>query len=161
MKKRVLFVCLGNICRSPAAEEVMREKVRRAGLEDLIEVDSAGTYGGHAGEAPDHRMRRAAADRGYVLNHTARKITSDDFDKYDMIVVMDDDNYDDVYDMAPDPEAADKVYTLSEFFKGSTEDAVPDPYYEGAEGFERVLDLLEDGTEGVLEHLIGEAKNDE
>jgi protein-tyrosine phosphatase len=160
MKKSVLFVCLGNICRSPAAEQVMREKVRKAGLEDRIEVDSAGTYGGHAGESPDHRMRRAAADRGYVLSHAARKITSDDFDKYDMIVVMDDENYDDVYDMAPSPEAADKVYTMSEFFRNSTDDCVPDPYYEGADGFEHVLDLLEDGTEGVLEHLIGETKDE-
>jgi len=153
-KQRVLFVCLGNICRSPAAEEIMRQKVRRAGLENRIEVDSAGTYGGHAGESPDHRMRRAAATRGYRLEHAARRITSDDFERYDMIVVMDGNNYDDVYDMAPSPEAADKVYTLSEFFSGSTEDSVPDPYYEGAEGFERVLDLLEDGTEGVLEHLL-------
>ena len=161
MDKKVLFVCMGNICRSPAAEEVMRQKIREAGLESKIRVDSAGTYGGHVGEQPDVRMRQAAGNRGYHLKHAARKINYDDFDKYDMIVVMDDNNYDDVYRMAPTSEAADKVFTLSDFFQNNTHDHVPDPYYEGADGFELVLDLLEDGTEGVLRYLTEEANDDE
>ena len=154
--KKILFVCLGNICRSPAAEEVMRQKIKSAGLEGKIEVDSAGTYGGHAGEQPDARMRQAAWERGYKLVHTSRQITYDDFENYDMIVVMDDSNYDTVYRLAPDPESADKVYTLSEFFQESDDDHVPDPYYEGAEGFEHVLDLLEDGAQGLLDHILYE-----
>ncbi|MDR0954986.1 MAG: low molecular weight phosphotyrosine protein phosphatase [Rikenellaceae bacterium] len=153
MKKSILFVCLGNICRSPAAEAVMRQKIEAAGLADQISVDSAGTYGGHAGEAPDTRMRRAAGNRGYRLNHAARQITSDDFERFDLIVVMDNANYDDVYDLAPSPEAAEKIHTLAEFFRKSDTDHVPDPYYGGAGGFERVLDLLEDGTQGLLEFI--------
>lgn len=153
MDKKILFVCLGNICRSPAAEEVMRQKVKAAGLEKYFALDSAGTYGGHAGEQPDARMRQAAWNRGYKLSHKSRKITLDDFENYDMIVVMDDSNYDNVYRMAPNPESAEKIYTMSEFFQQSDYDHVPDPYYEGAEGFERVLDLLEDGAEGLLDAI--------
>lgn len=156
MAKKILFVCLGNICRSPAAEEVMRQKIKAAGLDGKINVDSAGTYGGHAGEAPDARMRYAAANRGYKLSHKARQINFDDFEKYDMIVVMDDANYDAVYRMAPDPEAAEKVYTLSEFFQEADFDHVPDPYYEGTDGFEHVLDLLEDGAQGLLDFIVHE-----
>ena len=152
-KTKILFVCLGNICRSPAAEEVMRQKIRAAGLEDRIEVDSAGTYGGHAGEQPDARMRQAAAKRGYALLHASRQITYDDFEAFDVIVVMDDNNYDAVYRMAPDPDSADKVYTMSEFFQQADNDHVPDPYYEGVEGFEHVLDLLEDGAQGLLDFI--------
>jgi protein-tyrosine phosphatase len=160
-EKSILFVCLGNICRSPAAEEVMRQKIRAAGLEGRIAVDSAGTYGGHAGEQPDARMRRAAERRGYPLSHTARKINTDDFETYDLIVVMDDSNYDQVYRMAPDPEAAEKIYTLSEFFQESDFDHVPDPYYEGDAGFETVLDLLEDGAGGLLDFILYEENDKE
>lgn len=160
MAKKILFVCLGNICRSPAAEEVMRQKIKAAGLDGKINVDSAGTYGGHAGESPDARMRYAAANRGYKLSHKARQINFDDFEKYDMIVVMDDANYDAVYRMAPDPEAAEKVYTLSEFFQEADFDHVPDPYYEGTDGFEHVLDLLEDGAQGLLDFIVHEEGDD-
>lgn len=154
MDKKILFVCMGNICRSPVAEEIMRQKIKAAGLEGQITVDSAGTYGGHVGEAPDARMCRAAGERGYTLNHSARRITYDDFEKYDLIVVMDDANYDAVYRMAPDPEAAEKVYPMSEFFQDADLDHVPDPYYEGAEGFRHVIDLLEDGTQGLLDFIV-------
>lgn len=158
-KKKILFVCLGNICRSPAAEEVMRQKIKQAGLEHRITVDSAGTYGGHAGEQPDGRMRHAATRRGYDLNHASRQISYDDFAKYDMIVVMDDSNYDNVYRMAPDCDSAEKIFTMSEFFQESDNDHVPDPYYEGAEGFEKVLDLLEDGAQGLLDYILYEDKD--
>ena len=161
MDKKILFVCLGNICRSPAAEEVMRQKIKAAGLEGQITVDSAGTYGGHAGEQADARMRQAAGKRGYKVSHASRQITYDDFNDYDMIIVMDDSNYDNVYRMAPDPESAEKIYPMSEFFQEADSDHVPDPYYEGAEGFEHVLDLLEDGAQGLLDFILYEGNNDD
>jgi protein-tyrosine phosphatase len=156
---KLLFVCLGNICRSPAAEGVMRHLVVREGLDERIECDSAGTYGGHAGELPDMRMRRAASARGYDLHHRARQIRTEDFDRHDMIVVMDDSNYERVHRLAPTTDAAQKIYRMTDFCRRGPDaphpDAthVPDPYYEGAEGFERVLDLLEDACGGLLERL--------
>jgi protein-tyrosine phosphatase len=156
---RVLFVCLGNICRSPAAEGVMRRLVREEGLDEMIECDSAGTYGGHAGELPDHRMRRAAAARGYDLTHRSRRVCADDFDRFDMILTMDDSNYERVHRMAPSPEAAGKICRMTDYCRRGPgaphphATHVPDPYYEGAEGFERVLDLLEDACRGLLESV--------
>ncbi len=104
--KKLLFVCLGNICRSPAAEGIMRYMVKREGLGDRIFCDSAGTYGGHAGDMPDHRMRRAAAARGYDLVHRSRQLRTEDFDRFDMILTMDDSNYERVHRLAPSIEAA-------------------------------------------------------
>ncbi len=151
---RLLFVCLGNICRSPAAEGVMRHLAQREGLGDRIECDSAGTYGGHAGEKADARMRRAAAARGYELTHRSRMIRTGDFDRFDMILTMDDSNYERVHRLAPSVEAAAKIYRMTSFCRSHPGvDHVPDPYYEGAEGFERVLDLLEDACEGLLFEL--------
>ncbi len=151
---RLLFVCLGNICRSPAAEGVMRHLVEREGLGDRIECDSAGTYGGHAGEKADPRMRRAAAARGYDLTHRSRMIRTDDFDRFDMILTMDDSNYERVHRLAPSVEAAAKIHRMTSFCRSHPgADHVPDPYYEGAAGFERVLDLLEDACMGLLQEL--------
>ncbi|MBQ4278409.1 MAG: low molecular weight phosphotyrosine protein phosphatase [Rikenellaceae bacterium] len=155
MKQRVLFVCLGNICRSPAAEGIMQKLVEGEGLSDRIEVDSAGTYGGHAGDAADPRMRRAAAARGYDLTSRSRKIVSDDFDRFDRIVVMDDTNYERVHRMAPDIASAEKICRMTDFCRRHRADHVPDPYYEGADGFERVLDLLEDACAGLLDDMRG------
>ena len=156
MKTRILFVCLGNICRSPAAEGVMRHLLRQNNLEHSVEVDSAGTYGGHAGDLPDFRMRTAARNRGYLLTHRARRITEADFDRFDLIVVMDDMNYEAVHRLAPSREAAEKIYRMVEFCRRSAGHTyVPDPYYEGHEGFELVLDLLEDACEGLLDDLQG------
>ena len=152
-KYRLLFVCLGNICRSPAAEGIMRRLTERAGLADRFELDSAGTYGGHAGDLPDPRMRSAAAARGYRLTHRSRRITDDDFDRFDRILVMDDANYERVCRLAPDRESIGKIYRMTEFCRTSKADHVPDPYYEGHEGFEIVLDLLEDACGGLLEEL--------
>jgi protein-tyrosine phosphatase len=150
----ILFVCLGNICRSPAAEEIFRTRVAHAGLSDLICCDSAGTYSGHVGDLPDSRMRRAAAARGYDLTHRARTVCEADFERMDRIVVMDDNNYETVHRMAPSRAMAHKIYRMVEFCRHSPQwSYVPDPYYEGHEGFELVLDLLEDACEGLLSDI--------
>lgn len=149
---RILFVCLGNICRSPAAEAVFRRLVDEAGLSDRIEIDSAGTYGGHAGELPDPRMRIAASRRGYELTHRARPIREEDFDRFDRILVMDDSNYERVHRLAPSRRHAEKIDRMIAFCK-TDRTYVPDPYYEGHEGFELVLDLLEEGCAALLEEV--------
>ncbi len=129
----------------------MQHLVAQQGLSNHIECDSAGTYGGHAGELPDSRMRVAAARRGYDLRSLSRQIRSEDFDRFDMILVMDDSNYERVHRLAPSLEAAGKIFRMTEFCRRHPDAThVPDPYYEGSEGFERVLDLLEDACEGLL-----------
>lgn len=151
---RLLFVCLGNICRSPAAEGVMQYMVEKAGLDNRVACDSAGTYGGHAGERADARMRRAAAARGYDLQSISRQLRTDDFDRFDMILTMDDGNYERVHRLAPSVEAAQKIYRMTDFCRSNPDAThVPDPYYEGAAGFEKVLDLLEDACGGLLETI--------
>ena len=154
MKYRILFVCLGNICRSPAAEEIFRDFAKKQNVIDKFEIDSAGTYGGHSGELPDARMRAAAAKRGYKLIHRSRKFVSDDFDCFDKIIVMDDDNYETVCMRAPTIEATEKVCRMTDFSCKFSIDHVPDPYYEGADGFEYVLDILEDACENLLNKLL-------
>ncbi len=151
MKKRILFVCLGNICRSPAADGIMRALVAQRGVEHQFEIDSAGTYGGHAGELPDARMREAGARRGYSFTHRSRQFRQSDFSDFDMIVVMDDNNYVAVNGLAQSREDVEKVYRMSEFFSSFPNYTyVPDPYYEGREGFELVLDMLEEGCRAIL-----------
>lgn len=150
----ILFVCLGNICRSPAAEGVMRQLVEERGLENRFKIDSAGLYGGHAGDLPDHRMRVHAIQRGYGLIHRSRKVRMSDFDDFDLIVAMDHSNYDRLREMAPTVDDEKKVVRMIDFVKGFPQcDCVPDPYYDGAEGFELVLDLLEDGCVNLLDVL--------
>lgn len=152
--KKVLFICLGNICRSAAANGIMEQFVEREGLQDKIKIDSAGTYGGHVGELPDSRMRAAAANRGYSLTHRSRKVREDDFYDFDMLIVMDDSNYENVARLAPERKYLNKVYRFVEFSRNHPQwSYVPDPYYEGREGFELVLDLLEDGCQTLLEEL--------
>lgn len=153
-KIRILFVCLGNICRSPAAEGVMRAIVEKEGEVKRIEIDSAGLYGGHAGELPDRRMRVHAFQRGYNLTHHSRPVRMSDFDNFDLIVAMDHSNYDRLRAMAPTLEDERKVVRMIDFVRGFPQcDCVPDPYYDGAEGFELVLDLLEDGCFNLFETL--------
>lgn len=152
--KKVLFVCLGNICRSPAAEEVARSIAAERGLDSEFRFDSAGTYGGHSGQLPDSRMRAHARRRGYDLTHRARRISTSDFFDFDLIVTMDDSNFDDVRELAPSPETEAKVVRITDFVRQHPwATCVPDPYYEGAEGFENVLDLLEDACNGLIDSL--------
>lgn len=154
MKTRILFVCLGNICRSPAANGILEQMVAERGLGAEIEVDSAGTYSGHRGDLPDARMRRAAAARGYALTHRARTICEEDFFTFDMIIVMDDNNYETVCRLAPERKYIDKVYRMREFTTDFPDwSYVPDPYYEGAEGFELVLNMLENGCAQIIDRI--------
>ncbi len=153
-KFRVLMVCLGNICRSPLAQHVMEHLVAQRGLSDKIEVDSAGTYGGHAGDLPDPRMRRAASKRGYQLTHRARRVTGSDLADFDLIVGMDSSNVSDLRMMAASPEEVAKIDMMGRYIRRFPHyDYVPDPFYEGAEGFELVLDLLEDACSNLLDHI--------
>jgi protein-tyrosine phosphatase len=146
---RVLFVCLGNICRSPTAEGVMRRLVRDEGLEDEIEIDSAGTGGWHVGAPPDARATEAAGRRGTTLTGAARRFDpSRDFDRFDLILAMDAENRRDLLALAPDEEARAKVRM---FLPGDRD--VPDPYYGGDDGFEEVLDLVEEAARALLLEL--------
>lgn len=155
----ILFVCLGNICRSPAAEAMLRLLVEREGLSDGVEIDSAGTYGGHSGERSDPRMRRAAAARGIEMTHRARQVREEDFERFDRIIAMDDNNYEALFRLAPDRAAGQKIYRFREFLRRNPNwSYIPDPYYEGHEGFELVLDLLEDGCQTIVDELKQGAK---
>ena len=148
----VLFVCMGNICRSPTAEGVFRHFVQEAGLVDRIRIDSAGTHAYHTNEPADRRANAAAERRGYSLaNMRARRVSEEDFDEFDFIIAMDQLNHVTLVDQA-DAEYHDKIHLFLEFASGP-EDDVPDPYYGGAKGFERVLDLVEDASRGLLETL--------
>jgi protein-tyrosine phosphatase len=142
---RILFVCLGNICRSPTAEGVMRRLVEEEGLEDQIEIDSAGTGGWHVGAPPDQRATEAARRRGTTLSGAARRFDPADFDRFDLILAMDAENKRDLLALAPDDEARAKVRL---FLSGGRD--VPDPYYGGAGGFEEVLDLVEEAARELL-----------
>ena len=154
MKQRILFVCLGNICRSPAAEAMLRVLVEREGLGDRVEIDSAGTYGGHSGERSDPRMRRAAEARGIPMTHRARQVREEDFERFDMVIAMDDNNYENLFRLAPNRAAQQKIYRFREFLRNHPDwSYIPDPYYEGHEGFELVLDLLEDGCSVLVEKI--------
>lgn len=156
---KLLFVCLGNICRSPAADGVMHRQVREAGLQDRIHIDSAGTAGWHAGKHADPRMRKAAALRGYDLSHLARQVTADDLAEFDLILVMDDQNRRDLRPLDPQRQHDAKVRLFCEFCTRHTDHEVPDPYYGGDTGFEHVLDLMEDGCAGVLRHIQEQAQS--
>ncbi|WP_434634189.1 low molecular weight protein-tyrosine-phosphatase [Chromobacterium sp. CV08] len=150
-KLSILFVCHGNICRSPTAEGVMRAKLARAGLADRVRVDSAGTHGYHVGEAPDERSERAAARRGYDLAPLrARMVADADFTGFDLILAADAHNLADLRRRCPD-ELAGRLHLMLEPLGEGRE--VPDPYYGGGQGFENVLDLLEAGCDGWLARI--------
>lgn len=151
---RILFVCLGNICRSPLAEGVFRAvaEAEREGLGWLV-IESAGTGSWHVGEPPDARAIEAARERGIDISGLrARQIRPDDFDSFDLILCMDEDNHADLTRLA-DPQSVAKIRLFLDFAEETTERAVPDPYYGGPDGFELVLDLIQDGARGLASYL--------
>jgi protein-tyrosine phosphatase len=151
--KRILFVCLGNICRSPTAEAVFRSIVEREAPDLAVEVDSAGTAGYHIGEPPDLRTQAAARRRGYDLSALrARVVERGDFDRFDLILAMDAANAAELRRRAP-ASRRERVKLFLEFARDLDDTEVPDPYYGGSSGFERVLDLVEAASRGLVEHL--------
>jgi len=147
----VLFVCMGNICRSPTAEAVFRKFITDAGLDTVVHTDSAGTHAYHVGSEPDRRAHEAAVRRGYSLEGIrARRVTDMDFEGFDLIVAMDEDNLLMLRETSG-PEHHGKIRLFLEFAPDATLREVPDPYYGGASGFERVLDLVEDASRGLLD----------
>jgi protein-tyrosine phosphatase len=152
----VLFVCLGNICRSPTAEGTMRALVREAGMEQQIELDSAGTGSWHVGSSPDERATAAAAARGIALEGAARQVSVADFDDFNLMIAMDSANMSDLRDLAGDDRRREKVRLLREFdpaCAGTGDLDVPDPYYGPGDGFERVLDMVEASCRGLLARI--------
>ena len=152
-KTKILFVCLGNICRSPMAEGTFRHLVKQKGLQHLVEIDSAGTGAWHVGEPPDDRATATALLRGIdISGQSARKVRSEDFEFYDYILAMDQENHMNLIQMAPD-EHREKVRLFLEFASDQPEREVPDPYYGGAGGFENVLDLVQAASRGLLAEI--------
>lgn len=154
-KTKILFVCMGNICRSPSAEAVFKGFVKNKGLANQFEIDSAGTTAYHVGQRADRRMQSHAIKRGFDLTSISRLFTADtDFNHFDMIIGMDDDNMHDLKYLARNDSDLDKLYKMTDFSKNMKYTEVPDPYYGGEAGFELVLDLLEDACEGLLEKAV-------
>lgn len=153
-KTKILFVCLGNICRSACAEAVMKQVVAQRGMESDFEIDSAGLISYHSGEKADPRMRHHAAKRGIDITSIARKITTADFGHFDYIIGMDDDNIRRLFDIAPDEQSCHKISKMSDYCQTHRVNSVPDPYYGGDSDFELVLDLLDDACNGLIDKLI-------
>lgn len=152
-KIRVLFVCMGNICRSPTAEAVARRMAQDAALDHRVEFDSAGTHGYHIGDAPDHRAIAAGRERGYDLTPLrARKVTARDFATFDLVLAMDDENHAHLAQLCP-PGYRDRLKRLLDFAPACAKREVPDPYYGGREHFGEVIDLVEQGVAGLLDTL--------
>jgi protein-tyrosine phosphatase len=155
-KKKLLFICLGNICRSPAAEGVMKYLLKETGKADLYEIDSAGIGGWHAGQLPDARMRRCGAHRGYRFDSRARQLEQTDFDHFDHLIVMDEENHRAVLRLARHAQDRAKVLLMADYLqKYKGEPCVPDPYYGDDSDFEWALDLIEDSCKGLISQLEG------
>jgi protein-tyrosine phosphatase len=150
---KVLFVCLGNICRSPAAEATLNHLAQKYNLQNKIIGESAGTSGHHAGDPADSRMRTHAQKREIEITTISRQFTEQDFKKYDFIITMDRSNYHNVMKLDPDQKFIDKVIPMSHLCQKNPITEVPDPYYGGDDGFEFVLDLVEDGCRGLLDRV--------
>ena len=149
----ILFVCLGNICRSPAAETIFKSIVEKEGVEDKIEADSAGLISCHEGESADSRMRNMAYQHGYLITHKSRPIQKSDFYKFDLIIGMDNENVRKLHQLCP-PDAKAEIHLMTEYCTQHTDEVVPDPYYGGTAGFTHVIDLLEDSCIGLFKHII-------
>jgi protein-tyrosine phosphatase len=153
---QLLFVCLGNICRSPSAENIMNHLVAQAGLSELIQCDSAGTSGYHVGEKPDSRMTQAANARGIEMRGRSRQLDPSDLETFDLILAMDRSNYNGILALDPSGKYAHKVKMMCDFCREHLDREVPDPYYGGADGFNHVIDLLMDASQGLLEQIVAE-----
>ncbi len=150
-KMRILFVCLGNICRSPAAHGVMLDLVAKRGLSDQFDIDSAGTSAHHEGELPDERMRTHAQARGIALTSRSRPFLAPrDFDEFDLILAMDFSNFHNLKKLARHEDDLKKLRLMCDYCENFCDEEVPDPYYGGAQGFEHVLDLVSDGCAGLI-----------
>lgn len=150
---KVLFVCMGNICRSPTAHGVFRALVEKEGLSQAVEIDSAGTHAYHVGSAPDRRAQATAQERGIDISDlVARRVEPDDFDLFDFVVAMDQDNYMSLSEICPD-QHVDKIFMFMDFADHMRTREVPDPYYGGPSGFDRVFDLVEAASEGLLHQI--------
>ena len=157
-KYAVLFVCTGNICRSPTAHGVLLQQLEQAGLAGRVWVDSAGTHGYHRGDPPDERSQEHAARRGYDLSTLrARQVTAEDFVSYDLILAMDGGHLELLEQQCP-PKLRYKLQRFTAWCSRHSSPNVPDPYYGGAQGFEHVLDLVEDGCTGLLQHVQKQLK---
>ncbi|MEM1172520.1 MAG: low molecular weight protein-tyrosine-phosphatase [Cyanobacteria bacterium P01_H01_bin.35] len=158
MSYQLLFVCLGNICRSPSAENIMNHLIEKSNLKDCLVCDSAGTGGYHIGSPPDSRMTYAAKMRGINLKGSARKFQVEDFNNFDLILTMDKENYRDVLRLDSAGKYGDKVKLMCDFCRHFDVEEVPDPYYGGSDGFDYVIEILLDACEGLLDYLITQNK---
>ena len=156
MAFRLLFVCLGNICRSPSAENIMNHLIQQAGLQEHILCDSAGTSSYHIGSSPDRRMTAAAQVRGITLRGQARQFQITDFQEFDLILAMDKENYRDIISLDRQKRHTHKVLMICEFASKHRDRSVPDPYYGGSAGFDHVINLLLDACNGLLQQIIRE-----
>ena len=159
MPYQLLFVCLGNICRSPSAENIMNHLIQQNGLGDRIQCDSAGTSSYHIGSPPDRRMNAAAKKRGISLQGSARQFTTADFEEFDLILAMDRDNYENICALDRAGTFRPKVRLMCDFCTRHSLKEVPDPYYGGEAGFDQVIDLLFDACEGLLAHVKQELQS--
>ncbi|MDR0750839.1 MAG: low molecular weight phosphotyrosine protein phosphatase [Tannerellaceae bacterium] len=158
-KVKILFVCMGNICRSPAAEAVMKKMAAEAGYADRFFIDSAGTLDYHEGEPADSRMKLCASLRGYRLTSLSRPVKADDFYTFDLIIGMDDTNIHDLRKRAPEPRLLDRIHQMTEYAQGLSYSHVPDPYCGGAEGFTLALDIIEDACRGLMDAIFSSRDN--